>query len=137
MSVDDMLEAIKKQLENHEKRISKLEAQPKTKEEPMTKKLSIKEFILSIKPKNEVQKTLVIGYYLEKHQGFSSFNSKDLEEGFRFAKEPVPKNINLAVIGNVSKGHMMEDKERKEKMKAWCLTNTGEEYVNNELKKMN
>lgn len=137
MSVEDTLETIKKQLEDHEKRIAKLEVQPQTKEEPSTKKLSIKEFILSKKPKNEVQKTLVIGYYLEKRQGFSSFNSKDLEEGFMSAREPVPKNINLAVIGNVSKGHMMEDKERKEKMKAWCLTNTGEEYVNNNLKKMN
>lgn len=135
MTVEDTLEAIKKQLENHEKRIAKLETQPQIKEEPVTKKLSIKEFILSKKPKNGVQKVLVIGYYLEKHEGVAPFNVKDLENGFRSAKEPVPKNINLAVIGNVSKGHMMEDKERKDKIKAWYLTNSGEEYVDNDLKK--
>jgi len=135
MSVEDMLEAIKKQLEDHEKRITELEVQPQTKEEPSTKKLSIKEFILSKKPKNEVQKVLVIGYFLENYEGCTSFNVKDLEDGFRSAKEPVPKNINLAVIGNVSKGHMMEDKTRKDKIKAWVLTNLGEQYVDSDFQK--
>lgn len=135
MSVENMVEAIKKQLENHEKRIAKLETQPQIKEEPVTKKLSIKEFILSKKPKNEVQKVLVIGYFLENYEGYTSFNVKDLEDSFRSAKEPVPKNINLAVIGNVSKGHMMEDKTRKDKIKAWVLTNLGEQYVKSDFQK--
>jgi len=135
MSVEETLEGIKKQLEDHEKRISKLEAQPEIKEEPVKKKLSIKEFILSKKPKNEVQKVLVIGYYLEKYEGASSFNIKDLEDGFRSAKEPVPKNINLAVIGNISKGHIMEDKERKDKIKAWVLTNLGEQCIESGFEK--
>lgn len=135
MSVEDTLESIKKQLENHEKRIAKLETQPQIKEEPVTKKLSIKEFILSKKPRNEVQKVLVIGYFLENYEGYTSFNVKDLEDSFRSAKEPVPKNINLAVIGNVSKGHMMEDKTRKDKIKAWVLTNLGEQYVNSDFQK--
>lgn len=135
MTIEDTLEAIKKQLENHEKRIAKLETQPQTKKEPAIKKLSIKEFILSKKPRNEVQKALVIGYFLENYEGYTSFNVKDLEDSFRSAKEPVPKNINLAVIGNVSKGHMMEDKTRKDKIKAWILTNLGEQYVNSDFQK--
>lgn len=134
MSVEDNLDAIRKQLEDHEKRLTKLESQPLAREEPLTKKISIKEFILSKRPGNEVQKVLVIGYYLENYENVAPFNVKDLEKGFRSAKEPVPKNINLAVIGNVSKGHMMEDKERKDKIKAWYLTNSGEEYVDNDLK---
>ena len=120
MSNEDIIEKIKKQLEDHEKRISKLEAQPQAQAGPVTKKLSIKEFILSKKPKGDVQKTLAVGYYLEKHEGFASFNVKDLESGFRAAKEPVPNNVNLAVIGNISKGHMMEAEEKKDKFKAWC-----------------
>lgn len=135
MTVEETLEAIQKKLENLEKRISSLEVQPSIKEEPTRKKLSINEFLRSKRPKNDVLKTLVIGYYLEKYEGYSSFNVKDLEEGFRDAREPVPKNINLAVIGNISKAHMMEDKERKDKIKAWYLTNSGEEFVDSDLKK--
>lgn len=135
MSIEEELKTIKKQLEDHEKRIASLEMQPQTEGEAKSKKLSIKEFILSKKPRNEVQKVLVIGYFLENYEGCTSFNVKDLEDGFRSAKEPVPKNINLAVIGNVSKGHVMEDKTRKDKIKAWVLTNLGEQYVNSDFQK--
>jgi predicted component of type VI protein secretion system len=43
MSIEDTLEAITKQLENHEKRISKLEARPQTENESTNtnKKISI------------------------------------------------------------------------------------------------
>ena len=43
----------------------------------------MKEFLLSKKPKNKVQTTLSIGYYLEKYEQMSTFNTKDLETGFR------------------------------------------------------
>lgn len=135
MSVEEELKTIKKQLEDHEKRIASLEMRPQIEAEAKPKKLSIKEFMLSKKPRNEVQKVLVIGYFLENYEGYTSFNVKDLEDGFRSAKEPVPKNINLAVIGDVSKGHMMEDKTRKDKIKAWVLTNLGEQYVNSDFQK--
>ena len=135
MTIEQEIETIKKQLEEHEKRILSLETKPQTEIEVKTKKLSIKEFMLSKKPKNEVLKVLVIGYYLENYEGYSSFNVKNLEEGFRSAKETVPKNINLAVIRNVSKGHMMEEKEKKDNVKAWVLTSLGEQYVDNDLKK--
>lgn len=135
MSVEETLKTIQKKLDDLEKRISVLEGKTQTTGHLKPKKISIKEFLISKKPTNDVLKTLVIGYFLEKYENCTSFNVKDLEEGFRAAKEPVPKNINLAVIGNISKGHMMEDKGRKDKIKAWYLTNSGETYVDNDLKK--
>ena len=54
MSVEDMLDAIKSQLENHEKRIAYLETRPDDKRETTTKKLSIREFFISKKPKTDV-----------------------------------------------------------------------------------
>ena len=126
---EESLKTIQRQLEDHEKRISKLEAEPQAKVEPAAKKLSIKEFLLSKKPKDDVQKTLVIGYYFEKYEGFVSFHVGDLEDGFRSAKETVPQNINDKVNKNVRKGHMMEAKEKKENKMAWVLTNSGEKYV--------
>lgn len=131
----DTIAEVKKVLEEHEKRISQLEGLSKAKPEPVTKKFSIKEFILSKKPGNDVQKALAIGYYFEKYEGFSSFNVQDLENGFRSAKEPVPENINDKVNKNIYKGHMMEAKQKKDDKMAWVLTNSGEEYIESGFKR--
>ena len=135
MIPDKEIIEIKKKLEEHEKRISKLESLSQTKPETIEKKLSVKEFILSKKPKNDVQRTLAIGYYLEKYESFSSFNVRDLEEGFRAAKEKVPSNAGDKVQLNIKKGHMMEAKEKKDNLKALVLTNSGEKYVKNDFRK--
>ncbi len=122
---------IKKKLEEHEKRISKLESSSQAEPEAVKKKISIKEFMISKKPNNDVQKTLTVGYYLEKCENFSSFNTKDLKKNFRAAKEKVPKNTADKVQLNIKKGHMMEAEEKKDNPKAWVLTNSGEKYVEN------
>ncbi len=133
MSVEEMLEAIKKQLLDHESRISKLEAQPKTDKNTGKKKLSVKEFILSKKAKSDIQKTLVVGFYLDKYEGLDCFNREDLEKGFRSAKETVPSNINVDVNKNIGKGYFAEAREKKDKLTAWYVTNLGEECVEMEL----
>ncbi|MGB9622400.1 MAG: hypothetical protein ACPL07_01015, partial [Candidatus Bathyarchaeia archaeon] len=93
------------------------------------KTLSIKEFILQKNPKNDVQKALVIGYYLEKFKSVSPFNAKDLEKAWREAREKVPTNIPDKIQKNIAKGHMMEAEEEKGGLKAWVLTSTGEGVV--------
>ncbi|MCH7805902.1 MAG: hypothetical protein IH995_01985 [Proteobacteria bacterium] len=98
------------------------------------KKESIKEFMLVKKPSNDVQKTLVVGYFLEKNQEMGSFNVDDLAKNFRLAKEPTPQNLNDKVNMNIKKGHMMEAKEKKENKKAWELTNLGEQFVEKNFK---
>lgn len=129
------IEKIKKTLEEHATRIAKLENLLVSKPPAIEKKLSIKEFILSKNPTNDIQKTLAIGYYLEKYEGLSSFNVKDLEKGFHDAKESAPENINYKVIINIQKGYMMESKEKKDDLKAWNLTNSGEKLVENNFEK--
>ncbi|MBS3092859.1 hypothetical protein J4466_05575 [Candidatus Pacearchaeota archaeon] len=99
------------------------------------KKQSIKEFILSKKPKDDVQKTLSIFYYLENNENLESVCIKDIERGFREAKESVPKNINDKVAKNICKGLIMNVKEQKGNNKAWVLTNSGEKSVENGFKK--
>lgn len=125
------IDQIEKRLKNHEERISKLERLFQTKPENIQKKLSIKEFILSKKSKSDIQRTLAMGYYLEKYENLTSFNAKDLENGFRRAKENVPGNINNQVIRNIQKGYMMEARDKKDNRKAWYLTNSGDECVSN------
>ncbi|MCK4353921.1 MAG: hypothetical protein KAW83_01590 [Dehalococcoidia bacterium] len=135
MIPDEEIAEIKKKLEEHDKRLSNLESLFQAKPEAIEKQISIKEFILSKKPKSDIQKTLAIAYYLERHKGLLSFNVKDLRGGFRNAREKVPENINVCVIKNIENGHMMETEEKKDKLKAWVLTNTGEEYVENDFEK--
>ena len=135
MASNEEIMEIKKKLKEYEERISKLESVSQTKPETVKKKISIKEFILSKKPKNDVQKTLAIGYFLEKYEDISSFNVKDLKSGFKAAREKVPKNIGDKVQLNIKKAHMMEFKEKKDNLKSWILTDSGEKYIGSDFKK--
>ena len=129
MPGEDMIKDIMAKLEDHEKRISALEGAPAKKMQAEGKKLSVKEFLLTKKPTDDVQRTLAIGYYLEYFESMDRFNIRDLADGFRSAKEPPPTNINAKVDLNIGKGYMMEAKEKKDKFKAWVLTNSGEKFV--------
>jgi len=133
--LDKMDEEIKRILDDHERRIKALEGSPKPDTKKTMKQISIKEFLLTKEPKDDIQKTLVIGYYLEKYENLNCFNVKDLENGFREAKEKIPENINDKVNQNIKNGYMMGSKEKKDNFKAWNLTNSGERFVDNDLKK--
>lgn len=130
-----MGETIQQTLDDHEARLRKLEALFVRDEMPKVKKASVKEFMIAKRPQDDIAKTLVIAYFLEKYEALESINVKDLEAGFRMAKEKVPDNINYKVIKNISRGFMMEAKEKKNNLKAWTLTSTGERYVESNLGK--
>jgi hypothetical protein len=122
-----------------EKRIHELEGDAKApvQESAMKsdKRVSIKEFLHEHEPKNDVQRTLLIGYYLEHFSGYASFNKNDIEAQYRLAKVPVPKNINDKVNMCIRNRFLMESDDVKDGMKAWVLTMTGEKTV--EDKKLN
>lgn len=100
-----------------------------------TRKISMKEFLIEHVPSDGVQKTLAIGYFMETYEGMTSFNRVDIEKGFRAAKERVPANINDKVNMCIKNGHMMEAEAKKDSMKAWILTRTGEDLVQQRFKK--
>ena len=83
--------------------------------------------------KAETQKVLALCYFLEHLEGLESFNVSDIELAFRGAKEKLPKNINDAVNKNITRGFLMEVAEKKNGIKAWCLTSSGERYLENDL----
>ena len=129
---------IQKQLEDLEKRVANLEKVIANSTKGVSgdqlknkKKLSIREFLISKKPTDDVQKTLAIGYYLEKYDNFTSFNTADLQAGYEKAKEKKPLNINDKVNLNIKKGHMAEASAKKDNKKAWYITNSGEQFVKN------
>lgn len=121
-----------------EKRVAELEGRHSTEPDELhrkdAKELTVKEFILTKRPSNDVEKTLAIGYFLEKFGGTASFNVEDLAKNFALAKEAIPQNINDKVNLNIKKGHIAEARGKKDKKKAWMLTNSGEKFVENGFK---
>ncbi len=96
-----------------------------------TKKQSIKEFIIQKKPKSDVEKVLVMGSFLEKQESFECFNVDDLRDAYVKSKEPIPTNINDKINMNIKKGFITEYPKKKENKKAYHLTSTGEQIVEN------
>ncbi|MDA4112833.1 MAG: hypothetical protein OK474_02185 [Thaumarchaeota archaeon] len=152
MSSQDALSRMEAMLQEHERRIKTLEQklgggggkeetvvqQQQQQQQPVSltpKVISIRAFILEKSPTDDVQRSLVIGYYLEKQSGLSSFNAKDLERGFVDAREKVPGNVADKILKNVWKGHMMQVSEDKDGLKAYVLTNTGTKFVESGISK--
>jgi len=120
------LDSIKSLLENHEKRIARLE---QTLIEKNKKDESIKEFLISKQPQTSLDKTLTIGYFLENYTPLPSFGVADIEHGFRQSKETPPSNISDMISKNAAKGFLMESKTKRGTKKSWVLTNSGEKLI--------
>ncbi len=128
-------------LQDHERRIKLLEqrlaggdnlAEKSTPLAPTVP--SVRHFIVEKNPVDDVQRSLVIAYHLEKHSSYASFNAKDLEKGFVDAREKVPGNVADKILKNVWKGHMMQTQEDKDGLKAYVLTNKGMKSVESGFK---
>lgn len=133
---EEILAQLKEQLQNLEKRVVVLEDVVSSKQEiikrqTQPKSLSLREFMAEKDPKDDVQRTLVIGYYLEQYKGMATFNIEDIEKEFRTAKLKPPANINDKINMNIRKkpGFIMEDSEKKDGKKAWTLTESGVKEV--------
>jgi hypothetical protein len=134
--MEKILEQLMKSVDELQSRMARLEAtihsgQGKWSKEQQKKKLSVKEFLRSQRPQTDVHKVLAIGYYLEKCEEMSLFNVNDIKNGLRAGKESIPSNTQAFINQNIKNGHIMECPEKKDKKKAYVLTNSGEEFVEN------
>jgi len=149
VSSQDALSRMEALLQDHEKRIKALEQKlgvteaaapaqsgPAVPVAPVaaTKVKSMRQFMVEKSPTDDVQRSLVIGYYLEKQSGLASFNAKDIEKGFVDAREKVPGNVADKILKNVWKGHMMQVNDEKDGLKAYVLTNSGTKFVESGIK---
>jgi hypothetical protein len=125
--VDDLEERIAKL----EARVTQLEtAAPEPTAAPTAvKSQSISEFIRATAPSSDVEKALVIGYFLEHFESASPFTAREIEAGFKRAREQTPVNVNDTINKNIRKGYMMDATSKKDGVKAWQLTNSGDSRV--------
>jgi hypothetical protein len=91
------------------------------------KKTSAGEFLKKSTVKNQVDRALALGYYLEKLGGMSAFTSTDLSTLGRETKNPFT-NASDAVAKLTARGLMMSAGD-KDGQRAYALTASGEAFV--------
>ncbi|TSC60298.1 MAG: Uncharacterized protein LiPW15_176 [Parcubacteria group bacterium LiPW_15] len=126
--------SIERKLADHEERLLALEkkllgAPHKAASTSIQRQISPKEFLIEKKPSGEVQKTLVLCYFIEHKLGTSPFNIDDLTKVYKLAKEVIPSNLNDKINKNIDKGYLVEAEDKKEMKKAWHLTDSGEGFI--------
>ncbi len=137
-------------MDNLEQRIEKLENRVEDLEKSLSgtvrlenaiskpkERLSINEFLNTKNLSDDVKRTLAIAYWLDYFEKMESFSSADIQDGFRAARFKLPSNVNDKINMNVKNGHLAEEKKKKDGKKAWYVTNSGAEYVEEELKGIN
>jgi hypothetical protein len=79
--------------------------------EPAAKarRLSLREFLLSIGVKRYPDKIVAIGYYLEEHEGKDGFSKEDIKSQFRAAGEPPPGNFPRDFSVAITAGWIAQD----------------------------
>jgi hypothetical protein len=95
--------------------------------EVASKKTSPAEFVKQSGAKNQMDRALVLGYFLEKYQGVTNFTSSELAQLGRESKQPFT-NPSDAVAKLTGRGLMMSAGD-KDNQRAYALTASGETYV--------
>ena len=91
------------------------------------KKRSAAEFLKKTTAKNQTDRALALGYYLEKVEGFSGFTSSEIAQLGKETKQPFA-NASDSVAKLTGRGLMMSAGD-KEGQRAYALTASGEAYV--------
>jgi hypothetical protein len=91
------------------------------------KKTSAAEFLKSSNARNQVDRALVLGYYLEKMDRVTSFTSTEIAQLGKDTKQPFA-NASDIVAKLTGRGLMMSAGD-KEGQRAYALTASGETYV--------
>jgi hypothetical protein len=99
--------------------------------EPGAKKTSPAEFLKQSIAGNQVDRALLLGYYLEQTQGVKSFTSTELGQLGKEAKQPFANPSDI-VAKLTARGLMMSAGD-KEGQRAYALTASGETYAESML----
>ncbi len=120
-----MDEETRERFEAIEKRLSDLEGREESfPSSGSQKKKAVKEFILEKNPKNDVQRTLCIAFYLEKYENKERFTSRDISEFFKKSKLNSPKNVPDKVQKAIGNGWLEQDNKGE-----FYVTLSGEKKV--------
>lgn len=88
--------------------------------------MSIAEMIKKSATKKDTDRVLLIAYYLYRVKGVDTFNTTDMKNSFAEARLTDPGNLNQT-INNLVKAGKLRPAEEKDSLKAFAITQTGEE----------
>ena len=102
----------------------------KTPAVPLTKDVSVGEFIRQLNLKKHTDIVLAFGYYLEKFSGLTEFAPADINNCYYEAKLE-SSNTRQMIIQNIKRGFIMQSKGES---KGYTLTQSGIDYIESNKK---
>jgi len=93
---------------------------------------SIGEVLTRMGSNAQTDVTLVMAYYLLRYRNINSFTANDIDSLYGEARQP-KTNTNLAIIGNVKKGFMVDTTEKRAGLKVFTISRLGERHVESKL----
>ena len=85
-------------------------------------------------PKRHVDISIAFSYWLFKKRGTDIFNINDIGECYNEARLKKPANTTDVMNRNQQKGYLVPAEEKKDNLKAWKITPSGEQYVEEDLR---
>lgn len=80
-------------------------------------------------PSKHTDSVAVYAYWLFKVEKMESFNVRDIINCYDMTRKTKPSNPNQIINQNVASHIFAEAPEKKDGLKAWVITRTGEEHV--------
>lgn len=94
--------------------------------------MDLTEFLASRKATTHPDRVVAIAYFFYHTQSGAGVTTQDLTEGYSRARVKKPQNFPDVIAACVRRGRLVEG-ERKDGMKSWVITRTGEGYVEQNL----
>ncbi|SFL21768.1 hypothetical protein SAMN04487950_2859 [Halogranum rubrum] len=125
--MSESTEDLRSQVEELESRVEKLEELAKEgnlrDDTP-----AMREYVEAANPNSHVERAVVIGHFLERYGGESSFNTNDVSGGYETCRVPTASNMSDVLLRAEERGLIMVvDSESQQK--EWRVTAEGERFV--------
>lgn len=91
-------------------------------------KMQINEILASKDLKSHMDRVEAIAWYFLR-QGEDSVNSNNIFDAYAKARMQKPKNLTDVINQSAKRGHLIDSPEKKDERKAWCITRSGESYI--------
>ena len=102
-------------------------AQPPAPTPPPTD-MDLAEFLAAKKATTHPDRVVAIAYYTYRTQGGAGVTTQELTDAYSRARIKKPQNFPDVIAACVRRGRLVEG-ERKDGMKSWVITRTGEAFV--------
>jgi len=80
-------------------------------------------------PSDHTDIAIIFSYWLHKKEKMISYNKTDIENCYAKARITKPANVTDLMNRVQGKGYVMPASEKKDNKKAWVITRSGENYV--------